>query len=43
MGPLEKTLSLAERIFGISDFQRCIEVCYAIIGVEGVWDLSVGH
>ena len=34
MGPLEKNLNLAERIFGISDFQCCIEVCYAVIGRE---------
>ena len=34
MGPLEKTLNLAERILGISDFQRCIEICYAVTGRE---------
>ena len=34
MAPLEKTLDLAERILGISDFQRCIEICYAVTGRE---------
>ena len=34
MGPLEETPNLAERIFSISDFRRCIKICYAVTGRE---------
>ena len=27
-----KTRNLAERVLGISDFRRCIKICYAVSG-----------